>query len=72
MNTEQYVIYLPYMETSRMFNASSSRMQEAFAGESDVVYYKHQAKVFESTSEALREIKTKWSGNVHATIAVKQ
>lgn len=39
------IVVLPYTEIARLFGASKVVKQEAFIGESGVVYYQHQAKV---------------------------
>ena len=45
---KKYIVVLPYQETARLFNASSTKTQEAFVGEKGTVYYQYQAQKFDA------------------------
>lgn len=51
--TTQFIVVLPYTETSRLFNASKSVEQEAFVGSKGVVYYESQAAKMDKSEAEL-------------------
>ena len=59
------IVVLPYKETSRLFTASVTKDQEAYIGDSGIVYYQSQAKKVTAKEACDLAIK---SGNNHAFV----
>lgn len=59
-----YIVVLPYDETSRLFHASKTKKEEAFIGDDKTVYYQSQAKKF-SKEDAEKKVKESKNKEAH-------
>lgn len=64
---KNYIVVLPYSETSRLFHASKTVEQEAYVGENGaIVYYQSQAATF--TQQGADKALSQYSDNRKAFI----
>lgn len=62
---ENCIVVMPYTETSRLFNASVTKSEESFIGENGIVYFQHQAKLFNAKDACNAAVS---SGNTQAFV----
>lgn len=63
-----YIVVLPYAETSRIFTASKTTKQEGFVGRKGIVYYESQAHNMDKVEAELIVASQIISGNKEAFI----